>query len=79
MAIRISRKICKADIPNEKNPNGQRVTLSVGLVNVPVSSSGDTIIEIANLADKALYHAKDQGRNAIYLLDKETVIKKAEM
>ncbi|MBO4216467.1 MAG: GGDEF domain-containing protein [Clostridia bacterium] len=68
----VARRICAGiraeDIPNEKSPNGHRVTLSVGIVNVAVSERTDTIIEIANFADKAVYYAKNAGKNAIYLL-----------
>lgn len=71
VAAHILKRIREADIPNEKNPNGQRVTLSAGAVNVPVSCSGDTIIEIAKLADKAVYHAKNSGKNVIYLLEQK--------
>ena len=69
IAKRICLRIKNADIPHRNNPNGNRVTLSVGVVNVPASDRTDTIIEIANYADKALYHAKNSGRNAIYLLN----------
>ena len=69
IAKRIAARIRKADIPNEKNPNGQRVTLSVGMVNVPVTERTNTIIDIANYADKAVYHAKNTGKDAIYVLD----------
>ncbi len=69
----IARKICsrirKADIPNKKNPNGHRVTLSVGIVNVEVTKKTDTIIQIANYADKAVYYSKNSGKDCIHLLD----------
>lgn len=78
VASRICRRIREADIPNEKNPNGQRVTLSVGVVNVQVSCSGETIIEIVKLADQALYHAKERGKNAIYLLEQKDNNKKGK-
>ncbi|MBQ9458411.1 MAG: GGDEF domain-containing protein [Oscillospiraceae bacterium] len=69
IARRICTRIREADIPNAKNCNGKRVTLSVGLVNVGVTARSNTIIDIANFADKALYHAKDNGKDAIYLFD----------
>lgn len=71
IARRICRDIRNADIPNEKNPNGGRLTLSVGVINVPITNRTDTILEIANVADKALYHAKSAGRNVIYELDRD--------
>lgn len=68
VARRICQKIKELAIPNEKNPIGQIITLSIGVVNVSVTDYTDTIIEIANYADKALYHAKSHGKNAIYML-----------
>ena len=68
----IARRICisirNAAIPNEKNPNGGILTLSAGVVNVPITDRTDTILEIANYADKAVYYAKNAGRNAVYQL-----------
>ncbi len=69
IAARICDRIRKADIPNEKNPNGHRVTLSVGVANVRISGQTDTIIEIANYADKAVYYSKNAGKNCIHLLE----------
>ncbi|MBE6910574.1 MAG: GGDEF domain-containing protein [Ruminococcaceae bacterium] len=69
IARRIAGRVRKADIPNEKNPNGGRVTLSIGVANVVITDRTNTIIDIANYADKAVYHAKETGKNAIYLLD----------
>ena len=70
IAKRICAKIREANIPNEKNPHGGILTLSAGVVNVPITGHTDTIIEIANYADKALYRAKNSGKNAIFLLDR---------
>ena len=69
-AKRVCAKIREANIPNEKNPHGGKLTLSAGGVNVPITGHTDTIIEIANYADKALYRAKNSGKNAIFLLDR---------
>ncbi len=69
IARRICDKIRKADIPNKKNPNGKRVTLSVGIVNVAVTEKTDTIIQIANYADKAGYYSKKAGKNCIHFLE----------
>nr|MCR5684779.1 diguanylate cyclase [Lachnospiraceae bacterium] len=71
IARRICSRIRKADIPNRKNPNGHRVTLSVGIVNVKVTKKTDTIIQIANYADKAVYYSKNAGKDCIHLLDYE--------
>ena len=41
------------------------------MVNVPVTERTDTVIAIANYADKAVYHAKSAGKNAIFRLDRD--------
>ena len=69
IARRICDKIRKANIPNKKNPNGKRVTLSVGIVNVAVTEKTDTIIQVANYADKAVYYSKKAGKNCIHFLE----------
>ena len=69
IARSICRRIQKANIPNKKNPNGKIVTLSVGIVNVPVTHGTDSILQIANYADKAVYYSKKAGKNCIHLLD----------
>lgn len=68
IARRICRSIRKKDFPNEKNPCGGRLTVSVGAANVSITDRTDTIIEVVNYADKAVYHAKNSGKNAIYML-----------
>ena len=68
VARRICRTIRSADIPHVNNPSGGRITLSVGVVNLSVTGGTDTILEIVNYADKAVYYAKNAGKNAIYQL-----------
>ncbi|MBO4331054.1 MAG: GGDEF domain-containing protein [Oscillospiraceae bacterium] len=65
IARRISRAVRDADIPNENNHNGGRITLSIGVVNLTVTDKPDALSAISNYADKALYHAKNSGRNTI--------------
>ena len=69
IAVKICKCIKDENIPNKNNPNGHIITLSIGVVNVTITSKTDTIIEIANYADKALYHAKNTGKNSIYYLN----------
>jgi len=69
IARRICRAIRAADIPNVNNPNGGRITLSVGVVNVTITDKTNTVLEVINYADKATYYAKNTGKNAIYKLD----------
>ena len=66
IARRIAGTIRDADIPHVKNPNGGRVTLSIGVVNVAITDWMNTILDIASCADKALYYAKSAGKNVIY-------------
>ncbi len=66
IARRIAKTIRDADLPHVNNPNGARVTLSIGVVNMAVTDRSNTILDIAKNADKALYCAKKSGKNAIY-------------
>ena len=40
--------------------------MSIGIVNMEITDKMNTILDIANNADKALYYAKSSGKNAIY-------------
>ncbi|MBQ7699935.1 MAG: GGDEF domain-containing protein [Clostridia bacterium] len=75
IAARICGRIKSENIVSEKNPYGI-VTLSAGVVNVKVTENTDTIIEIINYADKAVYYAKRAGKNAIYYLQHDVNAKK---
>ena len=66
LALRISQKIRASGFEHLKNPNGQRLTVSVGIVNVDVKKSGYTILDIIKYSDEALYHAKDRGRDDVF-------------
>ena len=66
IARRIAGNIRQADIPHVNNLNGGRVTLSIGIVNMTITDRMNTILDIANNADKALCYAKSSGKNAIY-------------
>ena len=66
VARRIAAAIRNADLPHVNNPNGGRITLSIGVVNMAITDKTNTILDIINSADKALYYAKSAGKNAIY-------------
>ena len=66
IARRIAGSIRHADLPHANNPNGGRITLSIGIVNMEITDKMNTILDIVNNADKALYYAKSSGKNAIY-------------
>ena len=66
IARRIAGNIRKAGLPHSNNPNGGRITLSIGVVNTAITDKMNTILDIANNADKALYYAKSSGKNAIF-------------
>ena len=66
LAAQISRTIRSSGIEHIKNPNGQHLTVTIGVVNVDMTQSDDTILDIIKCADKALYFAKDQGRDVVY-------------
>ena len=77
IAIKICQDIRNANIPNIKNPCGGILTVSIGVVNVAINDKTDTILEIANYADKAVYYAKNNGKNAIYELEYDNEATKA--
>ena len=66
LALRLSEKIHASGLVHIKNPRGQRLTVSIGIVNVDMKSSEDTVLDIIKYADKALYYAKDQGKDVIF-------------
>jgi diguanylate cyclase (GGDEF)-like protein len=45
----------------ENSQPGQRLTISIGVSHFPIDSND--IYDLLNLADTALYEAKNQGRN----------------
>ena len=66
LALRIAEKIRAAGLAHVKNPNGHRLTVSIGIVNVDMKESDETILDIIKYADKALYHAKDRGKDDVF-------------
>lgn len=68
IAKRIVKTVAAHKIPHKLNPHDGKVTLSVGVLNMDVSKGGN-LIDIVNYSDKALYHAKDKGKNCIYMFD----------
>ena len=40
----------------------------MGVAKLAITDRSETILELANYADKALYYAKNAGKNAIYQL-----------
>lgn len=65
LAIHISEAVRGSGIEHIKNPNGQRLTVSVGVVNLEINSTEHIVLDVINHADKALYHAKESGRDAV--------------
>lgn len=66
IARRIAKTIRDANLPHVNNPNGGRITLSIGVVNMTINDRTNTILDIANNADKALYYAKSAGKDVIF-------------
>lgn len=63
VAERIRRKLEEEDVPYEElQPNGQ-LTLSIGVASFPDTAKDAS--ELIDAADKALYKAKENGRNQV--------------
>ncbi|MCR5735785.1 MAG: GGDEF domain-containing protein [Lachnospiraceae bacterium] len=69
IAMNISRAVREANIPHKLNPNGRRVTISLGVVNFCVTDGLNTPEDFSKLSDMALYMSKESGRDKIYMLD----------
>ncbi len=70
VAERCQRLIDKRAITHSQSPNGQRVTLSIGVGTV-VPSHPMTAAEFLHSVDERLYAAKQNGRNRIEGFDHE--------
>lgn len=66
LALRISENVRNSGVVHAENPNGHRLTVSIGIVNADVYSSQDTVLDILKYADKALYHAKNSGKDDVF-------------
>lgn len=66
LALKISEKIHASGVEHIKNPNGQRLTVSVGVANLNPKDADYTILDIVKYADKALYRAKDAGKDTVF-------------
>lgn len=67
----IQQKIASMAIPHQCSDASNQVTLSIGLVSmIPANETSPEIMIAA--ADKALYQAKDQGRNTYCIYHKDT-------
>jgi len=68
IAEEIRKNIINLDIPHESSPISKNVTLSLGVTTM-VPNNQHTISEFINDADKALYEAKNLGRNRTCFVD----------
>ena len=66
LALRIYGKVRSSGVGHVKNPNGQRLTVSIGIVNLDLGETDATILDVSKYADAALYHAKNCGKDAVF-------------
>ncbi len=64
VACRIQNNVNKLSIPNINSPVKPFVTVSIGIA-VIIPETGTETTELIEMADKALYRAKETGRNKI--------------
>ena len=67
---RIQRSIAELNIPHEASQVASRLTVSIGAAFI-LPSSGRTPEGLIQLADEALYGAKEQGRNRVVVMEAE--------
>ena len=64
VAENIKERVEAMEVAHKYSKAGDVVTVSIGAINL-IPSKEDSIDEIVNNADKALYEAKNQGRNRV--------------
>ncbi|HEY6547223.1 MAG TPA: diguanylate cyclase, partial [Vicinamibacteria bacterium] len=67
LAERLRARIVALDIPHAHSPLLPRLTISLGVASA-VPRPGSEAAELLALADRAVYAAKDDGRNRVKLL-----------
>ena len=67
---RIQRSLAELNIPHEASRVASRLTVSIGAAYI-LPSSNRTVEGLIQLADEALYSAKEQGRNRVVVMEAE--------
>ncbi len=67
---RIQRSIAELNIPHEASHVASRLTVSIGAAYI-LPGANRTAEGLIQLADEALYSAKEQGRNRIVVMEAE--------
>jgi diguanylate cyclase (GGDEF)-like protein len=70
VVTRIQRSIAELNIPHEASKVASRLTVSIGAAFV-LPSDSRTLAGLIQLADEALYSAKEQGRNRVIVMEAE--------
>ena len=66
LAMRIYNNVRTSGVKHVKNPNGQCLTVSGGIVNVDPGQTDVSVLDVIKFADHALYHAKDRGKDDVF-------------
>jgi len=64
LAETIRLKVCELKIPNEFSKVSDNISVSIGTCTIKITGKDD-VSKVINLADKALYLAKNSGRNCV--------------
>lgn len=73
LAERLNRSVQDMGIPHEHSPTADVITVSIGAV-YHEHTTHLVINDLLNLADQALYRAKESGRNQVRLVESSTTL-----
>ncbi len=73
VAEKLRQMVAKLDLPHKKETSNGNLTISLGVASFP--EDGESAYRLIRSADKALYKAKESGRNTVYSVPKKESVK----
>lgn len=66
IAERVRQSVLALDLLHEASPAARIVTVSIGIATADTTQHGESVEKLIKAADKALYRAKQNGRNQVW-------------